>query len=93
LSGKESGVDALLGQQRTEELHASVWASPDRGLWVATSEGSYHGMVERIGMVYRASDDRGTVVGSFDTLEGAQVALRAARSIDLSERYMKGAAA
>ncbi|MDM4763588.1 hypothetical protein QT381_11265 [Galbitalea sp. SE-J8] len=86
-------MDALLGHDRSAELHASAWASPDRGLWVATADGCYHGMVERVGAVYRAIDDRGVVAGEFDTLGEAQRALHAAQSIDLGERYAKGAAA
>lgn len=86
-------MDALLGRETQAEVHASAWLSPDRGLWVATSEGCYHGMVERIGTVFRAMDDRGVVVGDFASLGEAQVALHAARSISLTDRYDKGEAA
>lgn len=86
-------MDALLSRVRTDELHASAWMSPERGLWVATSDGCYHGMVERIGSVYRATDDRGAVVGEFTALGDAQVALHAARSISITDIQMRGDAA
>jgi len=51
------------------------WMSPESGLWVATRQGEFLGMVERTGGQYRASDSRGRSRGNFEGLGEAQFAV------------------
>lgn len=54
---------------------AVQWLSPESGLWVASSNGEFLGMIERRDGRYVASDSRGRGRGSFDGLAAAQIAI------------------
>jgi hypothetical protein len=55
-----------------DELIGTMWKSPTAGLWVASGEGSYLGMVERIDGRYVVSDAAGRDLGAFAELADAQ---------------------
>lgn len=58
-----------------EDQATTTWKSPAAGLWVASEQGTYLGMIERIEGRYVASDATGRDVGSFTELSDAQIAL------------------
>ena len=60
------------------------WASPQHGLWVASADGEFLGMIERNDNSYVASDRIGKSLGTFDSLADAQIAVDSAPQ-DLDE--------
>ena len=52
-----------------------TWASPDNGLWVATINGDYAGMVEFADGHFVVSDHTGTVLTTTSSIPDAQSAL------------------
>ena len=57
------------------------WMSPESGLWVATRDGEFLGMIERTDGRYHASDAHGRPRGSFEGLGDAQFAVDRQRDI------------
>lgn len=53
------------------------WRSPAAGLWVASSDGDYAGVVEQIDDRFHAMDGLGSSLGSFPDLEHARAAVAA----------------
>lgn len=53
----------------------ATWKSPGSGLWVASKQGTYIGLVERIDGEYCATDTTGTELGAFAELVDAQMAV------------------
>lgn len=52
-----------------------TWKQADADVYVATRNGEFAGFVEFDGSAHLVRDERGTELGSFDTLDDAQGAL------------------
>ena len=62
------------------------WMSPEHGLWVASRDGEFLGMIERIDGRYKASDARGRSRGVHEGLAEAQFAVDRERDEVSQER-------
>lgn len=49
-----------------------LWTSPDNGLWVATSDEGFLGMVEEIDGKFRSTNSLGALIGTYATVEFAR---------------------
>ncbi|TBN57675.1 hypothetical protein EYE40_09905 [Glaciihabitans arcticus] len=74
----------------TRGSQAVVWSSPDAGLWVASTQGDYAGMIEFADGRFVVTDATGRAVGTATSIPLAKLALAAGTPIDNRTGVLSG---